>query len=236
MVGCPSLAFLCRLEDGGQQPGETGLQIVPAQGDETVDAFRAGERDAGLAPDLPGFGFSKAPPSSAFAYTFQHLTEVVEAFTEQLGLKRYALDVFDYGAPVGFRLAMAHPERVTAIVSENGNAYEEGLGPGWALWRAYWKEPTPEHREAAQLDLFLDYRTNVALYPAFQAYFRKARPPLLAIWGRHDPIFLPAGAEAFRRDLPAAEVRLLDVGHFALETEAEAVRAFLGQVLGEPSR
>lgn len=234
-----------------------------------------------LAPDLPGFGFSEAPPPSAFAYTFQHLAEVVDGFTEALGVRRYALYAFDYGAPVGFRLALAHPERVTAIVSQNGNAYEEGLGPGWALWRTYWNAPTPEHREAmrvllqperlrqlylrgardaslvapeayaldrallagredAHLDLFLDYRTNVALYPAFQAYFRKAQPPLLAIWGRHDPIFLPAGAEAFRRDLPDAEVRFLDAGHFALETEAEAVaeamRAFLGRVLGKPSR
>lgn len=234
-----------------------------------------------VAPDLPGFGFSEAPPPSAFAYTFQHLAEVVDAFTEALALRRYAIFLFDYGAPVGFRLALAHPERVTAIVSQNGNAYAEGLGPGWALWRTYWNDPTQEHREAmrvllqperlrqlhlrgareaalvppesyaldsallsgreaAQLDLFLDYRTNVALYPAFQAYLRKAQPPLLAIWGRHDPVFLPAGAEAFRRDVPSAEVQFLDAGHFALETDAaavaEAMRAFLGRVLERPSR
>lgn len=231
-----------------------------------------------VAPDLPGFGFSEAPPAGTFAYTFQHLTEVVEAFTEALGLRRYALYVFDYGAPVGFRLAMAHPERITALVSQNGNAYVEGLGPGWALWRRYWEEPTAENREAmrallqperlrqlylrgaadptlvapeaytldssllllpgreaAQLDLFLDYRTNVALYPAFQAYLRQAQPPLLAIWGREDPIFLPAGAQAFTRDVPGAEVRLLAAGHFALETDAPAVadamRAFLDRVV-----
>lgn len=231
-----------------------------------------------VAPDLPGFGFSEAPPAKDFAYTFAHLTEVVDAFTEALGLHRYALYVFDYGAPVGFRLALIHPERVTAILSQNGNAYEEGLGSGWQLWRRYWQEPNAANREAmrillqperlkqlylkgaadpsrvgpeaytldsallkvpgreeAQLDLFLDYGTNVALYPAFQAYLRTWKPPLLAIWGRHDPIFLPPGAEAFPRDDPRAEVRLLEAGHFALETEAEAiaeaVRAFLDRTL-----
>lgn len=199
---------------------------------------------------------------------------MVEGFTQAIGLDRYALYVFDYGAPTGFRLALRHPERVTAIVSQNGNAYEEGLSDGWNPIRAYWQEPTPANRDAIrtmlrpettvwqythgvpdvsavspdgytldnhylarpgadeiQLDLFLDYASNVALYPAFQEYFRTHRPPLLAVWGREDPFFLPAGAEAFRRDIPDAEVRLLDTGHFALETHAAeiaaAIRAFL---------
>ncbi|MDR3672268.1 MAG: alpha/beta hydrolase [Holophaga sp.] len=231
-----------------------------------------------VAPDMPGFGFSEAPPSKDFAYTFVHLTEVIDAFTAALGLHKYAIYVFDYGAPVGFRLAVAHPERVTAILSQNGNMYEEGLGPGWELWQRYWLEPSTENRKAmrvllqperlrqlylkgcvdpsrvapeaytldsallslpgreeAQLDLFLDYRTNIALYPAFQAYLRARKPPLLAIWGRNDPIFLPAGAEAFTRDDPKAEVRLLEAGHFALETDAEpiadAIRGYLQKTL-----
>jgi pimeloyl-ACP methyl ester carboxylesterase len=228
-----------------------------------------------IAPDLPGFGQTKSPPRERFAYTFDHLAQVIADFTEALGLARYALYVFDYGAPVGFRLAMTHPERVTAIVSQNGNAYLEGLSPRWETWQRYWREPTPEKREACrgsvtpeairtrqhlngvsdptrvspdgwmldaaymarpgreeiQLDLILDYRTNVALYPKFQEYFRTHRPPLLAAWGRNDVSFLPAGAEAFRRDLPNAEVHLLDAGHFALDTHtpeiAGLVRDFL---------
>ena len=219
-----------------------------------------------IAPDLPGFGNTVAPPREQFAYTFDHLAAVIGGFTEALGLDRFALYIFDYGAPVGLRLALAHPERITAIISQNGNAYEEGLSDAWAPWRTYWAAPTPEHRDACrasltpdairtwqylqgndaahvspdgytldiaymarpgadeiQLDLILDYRSNLALYPAFQAYFRERRPPLLAIWGRNDLHFLPAGALAFRRDLPDAEIELIDAGHFVLETHAAHV-------------
>lgn len=229
-----------------------------------------------IAPDLPGFGNTIAPPRGEFDYTFDNLARVIDGFTEVLGLKRYALYVFDYGAPTGFRLAMAHPERVTAIVSQNGNAYLEGLSDAWGPWQTYWREPTPEHREACresllpatirdwqyltgadkqrvspdgytldiaymkapgaeeiQLDLILDYRSNVALYPKFQDYFRTYRPPLLAIWGKNDPAFIPPGAEAYKRDIPDADVRFLDTGHFALETHASeigsAMREFLGR-------
>jgi pimeloyl-ACP methyl ester carboxylesterase len=229
-----------------------------------------------VAPDLPGFGHTTSP--AGFAYTFDHLADVVAGFTDAVGLTRYALYVFDYGAPTGFRLALARPDRVTAIVSQNGNAYEEGLSENWNPIQRYWRDPTPENRDAlrlfltldatrwqyvhgvpdesrvspdgytldhallsrpgnaeVQLDLFRDYAANVALYPRFQAYFRERRPPLLAVWGRHDPFFLPAGAEAYRRDLPDAEVRLLDTGHFALETHAAevatAMRDFLGRVV-----
>ena len=236
-----------------------------------------------IAPDLPGFGNTVAPPRGRFTYSFDSLAGVVDGFTEALGLDRYALYVFDYGAPVGFRLAMGRPERVTAIVSQNGNAYVEGLSDAWEPWRAYWARPTPENREACrasltteairtvqylhgadpalvspdgytldiaymgrpgadeiQLDLILDYASNLALYPAFQAYFREHRPPLLAIWGRNDPHFLPAGALAYRRDLPDAEVILLDAGHFALETHAAEIggemRRFLASRLAGGDR
>jgi pimeloyl-ACP methyl ester carboxylesterase len=231
-----------------------------------------------IAPDLPGFGFSDAPPARAFAYTFDHLAEVIARFTDALGLSRYALYVFDYGAPVGFRLALQYPERVTALISQNGNAYEEGLSEGWNPIQAYWREPSEGNRAAlcaflqpeatrwqythgvvdeglvapesytldsallarpgndeVQLDLFLDYRSNVARYPEFQAYLRTHRPPTLAVWGKNDPFFLPAGAEAFRRDVPEAEVHFYDTGHFALETHhgeiAAAMDAFLGRTL-----
>ncbi len=226
-----------------------------------------------IAPDLPGFGQTRAPARGAFDYSFDRLAEVITGFTEALGLDRYALYVFDYGAPVGLRLAMAHPERVTAIITQNGNAYEEGLSREWESWQTYWREPTPANREACraalsdefirgqyvdgapegrvapdgygldqlymhraeaaeiQLDLILSYRSNVALYPDFQAYFRRHQPPLLAVWGRNDAYFLPAGAEAYRRDLPRAEVHLLETGHFALETHhreiADLIRRFL---------
>jgi pimeloyl-ACP methyl ester carboxylesterase len=231
-----------------------------------------------VAPDLPGFGFSQSPPQSQFKYTFDNLAKVIEAFTETIGLMRYALYVFDYGAPVGFRLAVAHPERVTAIVSQNGNAYEEGLSDAWDPIRSYWAKPTTENRKALrdalltyegtrwqythgvsnpeavapesytldaallerpgnkdiQLDLFLNYASNLALYPVFQKYFRDAKPPLLAIWGKHDPFFIPAGAETFHRDNPNASVQLLDTGHFALETHVEeiafAMRQFFARV------
>ncbi len=231
-----------------------------------------------IAPDLPGFGFSDVPDRRQFLYTFENLAKVIDTFTQTIGLERYGIYVFDYGAPVGFRLALAHPERVTAIISQNGNAYEEGLSQGWNPIQKYWKEPTPENRAALrdfltpeatksqylygvqdetlvapeayqldstllarpgideiQLDLFLDYASNVALYPKFQEYFRTKRPPLLAVWGKHDPFFLPPGAEAFKRDNPNAEVHFYDTGHFALETHyreiADAIREFLSRKL-----
>jgi pimeloyl-ACP methyl ester carboxylesterase len=230
-----------------------------------------------VAPDLPGFGFSDAPARGTFSYTFGHLAEVIGDFTDGVGLTRYAVYVFDYGAPVGFRLAIAHPERVAAIISQNGNAYEEGLSQGWTPIRAYWRDPTPANREALreflrpettrfqylhgvaepelvapesyaldqallerkgndeiQLDLFLDYRTNVALYPRFQEYFRTRQPPLLAAWGKNDPFFLPAGAEAFRRDNPNARVRFFDTGHFALETHHVEIAGEMREFLAKP--
>jgi pimeloyl-ACP methyl ester carboxylesterase len=229
-----------------------------------------------VAPDLPGFGKSDMPPRADFEYTFEHITDIIDRLTEVLGLDRVALYVFDYGAPVGFRIATRHPERITAIISQNGNAYLEGLSDGWNPIQAYWKDPSKANREAIrmfvapqttiwqythgvpdemqvspdgygldnyylarsgadeiQLDLFLDYASNVALYPTFQEYFRTSRPPLLAVWGRNDPFFLPAGAEAFKRDIPDADVRFVDTGHFALETHvgeiATAIREFLPQ-------
>ena len=233
-----------------------------------------------VAPDLPGFGFSQSPPRSQFKYTFDNLAKVIDVFTDTIGLKRYAIYVFDYGAPVGFRLAVAHPERVTAIVSQNGNAYEEGLSDAWDPIRRYWAEPTAKNRDVVrdalltfegtrwqythgvanpemvapesytldaallerpgnkdiQLDLFLDYASNLALYPAFQQYFRDAKPPLLAIWGKHDPFFIPPGAEAYRRDNPDAVVEFLDTGHFALETHVDDIALAIDRLLSRVSR
>ncbi|MGA8488936.1 MAG: alpha/beta hydrolase [Terriglobales bacterium] len=228
-----------------------------------------------IAPDLPGFGFTEVPVERKYVYSFDGLAKTIEAFTEVLKISRYAMYVFDYGAPTGFRLAMAHPDRVTAIVSQNGNAYEDGLSKAWEPIQKYWDVPTAENREVIrqniltlegtrwqythgvanpdsvppesytldaallerpgnkeiQLDLFLDYASNVRIYPQFQKYFRKSKPPLLAIWGKNDPFFLPAGAEAFRKDLPNAKVQLLDSGHFATETHvveiADAMQEFL---------
>jgi pimeloyl-ACP methyl ester carboxylesterase len=229
-----------------------------------------------IAPDLPGFGRSEMPSHDTFPYTFAKLADVIGRFTEVLNLKRFAIYIFDYGAPVGLRVTLKHPDRITAIVSQNGNAYEEGLSDGWNPIRTYWSEPTKANREALlsfllpdstfwqythgvsdlssvspdgyslddfymarpgarepQLDLFLDYASNVALYPKFQAYFRDRKPPLLAVWGRNDPFFLPAGAEAYKRDIPGADVRFFDTGHFALETHyaeiALAIRGFVGR-------
>ena len=241
---------------------------------------RLADRYRVIAPDLPGFGFTEIPKERNYKYSFESLAKSIEAFTDALKLKRYALYVFDYGAPTGFRLALAHPERVTAIVSQNGNAYEDGLGDAWAPIRRYWSEPDLANREIVrqaalsskgiryqylegvpqpervapegytldealiqrpgnidiQLDLFLDYANNVKLYPAFQEYFRRSMPPLLAIWGKHDPFFIPAGAEAYKRDNPNATVELLDTGHFALETHVEeiamAMRRFLATNVG----
>ena len=228
-----------------------------------------------IAPDLPGFGQSAQPARDAFTYSFDNLANVIDRFTEILGLDRFAIYVFDYGAPVGFRIAAAHPERITAIITQNGNAYVEGLSEGWNPIRTYWDAPTQTNRDALrdfltpettlfqythgvvdpalvspdgrnlddfylarpgnaeiQLDLFLDYQSNVAAYPAFQTYFRTHRPPLLAVWGKNDPFFLPAGAEAFKRDIPKAVIRFLDTGHFALETHAEAIAEEIGDFLG----
>ena len=236
-----------------------------------------------VAPDLPGFGQSDMPSRDVFPYTFAKLAEVIGQFTEVLGLDRFAIYVFDYGAPVGFRIAAKHPKRITAIISQNGNAYEEGLSDGWDPIRAYWREPTERNRNAlrgflspettlwqythgvsdqsvvspdgyslddfymarpgaheAQLDLLLDYASNIALYPEFHAYFRDRQPPLLAVWGRNDPFFLPRGAEAFRRDIPGAAIHFLDTGHFALETHcaeiAAVIRDFLHRMPASSSR
>ena len=219
-----------------------------------------------IAPDLPGFGLTEGPSREAFDYDFAHLATVVDDFTAKVGLDRYAIYVFDYGAPTGYRLALKHPEKITAIISQNGNAYEEGLSQGWTPIRAYWNQPTQANRDALrafmtlktnrwqyeegvadksliepeayllsqasfdkpgnvdiQLDLFGDYRSNVARYAEFHAYFRKHQPPLLAAWGKNDPFFLPAGAEAFQNDLPKAEIKFFDTGHFALETHGNEI-------------
>jgi pimeloyl-ACP methyl ester carboxylesterase len=236
-----------------------------------------------IAPDLPGFGFTDAPDRAGFKYTFEHLTDVIERFTETLGLSHYTLFVFDYGAPVGFRLAIRHPERIAALISQNGNAYVEGLSEGWNPIQAYWKDPSEQNRAALraflkpettqwqythgvpnperlspdawtldsallarpgndeiQLDLFGDYQSNIALYPKFQEYIRSRKPPLLAVWGKNDPFFLPAGAEAFKRDNPDAEIHLLDAGHFALESQgpeiATIIRDFLARKLPKQAR
>ena len=229
-----------------------------------------------IAPDLPGFGFTEVPEKRKYTYSFDALANTVQAFTDALSLDRYAIYVFDYGAPTGFRLAMSRPERITAIISQNGNAYEEGLGDAWGPIRAYWSAPTSENREVIrknilnlegtrwqythgvanpenvppesytldtalferpgnkdiQLDLFLDYASNVKLYPKFQEYLRKSKPPLLAIWGKNDPFFVPSGAEAFRKDLPNAQVQFLDTGHFATETHSVEIAAAIKEFLG----
>jgi len=228
-----------------------------------------------VAPDLPGFGQSDMPPHDKFAYTFDNIAGVIDRFTEVIGLKRFAIYIFDYGAPTGLRIAMKHPERVTAIITQNGNAYEEGLSEGWSPLQAYWKNPSDANRTALrqflapqatywqythgvsdatavspdgytldnvylarpgadeiQLDLFGDYKSNVALYPKFQEYFRTHKPPLLAIWGDKDPFFLPPGAEAFKRDNPNATVKLLDTGYFALATHADEIAAEIRDFLG----
>jgi pimeloyl-ACP methyl ester carboxylesterase len=227
-----------------------------------------------VAPDLPGFGQSGMPPREDFTYTFDNLAKKIDRFTEIIGLRRFAIYIFDYGAPVGLRIAVNNPERITAIISQNGNAYEEGLSEGWNPIQAYWREPTQANRNAlrnfltpettrfqythgvadpslvspdgsslddhylarpgaheVQLDLFLDYASNVALYPTFQAYFRNHQPPFLAVWGKNDPFFLPAGAEAFKRDIPNADVRFFDTGHFALETHASEIAAAIRAVI-----
>jgi len=221
-----------------------------------------------IATDLPGFGFSDAPDHTKFDYTFDNLAKTMQGFIDQLEIKRFALYVFDYGAPTGYRLALANPEKITGIISQNGNAYEEGLSTGWNPIQKYWKDPSQANREALkdfvtkestwfqyhegasdpaliapetytldqyfldrpgnaeiQLDLLKDYRTNVALYPKFQAYFRDKKPLLLAVWGNQDPYFLPEGAEAYKRDNPNATVKFYKTGHFALETHYKEIGA-----------
>ena len=238
---------------------------------------RLAERFHLVAPDLPGFGQSDMPARDDFKYTFDNLAAVIGRFTDVIGLKRFAIYIFDYGAPVGLRIAAKHPERITAIISQNGNAYEEGLSEGWDPICTYWRTPTQANRDAlrgflttettlfqythgiadpslvspdgrslddhylarpgaheAQLDLLLDYASNVALYPDFHAYFRNHQPPLLAVWGKNDPFFLPAGAEAFKRDIPGADVRFFDTGHFALETHCAEIAAVIRDFLKVP--
>jgi pimeloyl-ACP methyl ester carboxylesterase len=253
-LDAPALLLL----HGFPSAGHMFRELIPA----LSDRFRI------VAPDLPGFGQSDMPSRDKFSYTFGKLAEVIERFTEVIGLTRFAIYVFDYGAPTGFRLAVHHPERISAIISQNGNAYEEGLSDGWTPIRAYWQDPSQANRnvlrsflapettiwqythgvsdttevspdgysldnfylarpgaDEVQLDLFGDYKSNVALYPAFQEYFRKHKPPFLAVWGKNDPFFLPPGAEAFKRDIPGAEVRFFDTGHFALETHGAEIAA-----------
>ncbi|WP_321908411.1 MULTISPECIES: alpha/beta hydrolase [unclassified Paraburkholderia] len=259
-TGAPKLLLL----HGFPSAGHMFRDLIP----------KLAERFHIVAPDLPGFGQSDLPDRDQFAYTFENIANVIARFTERIGFDRFAVYVFDYGAPTGFRLALAHPERITAIISQNGNAYEEGLSDGWNPIRAYWQDPSPTNRDALramltreatiwqythgvpdasavspdgyslddyymnrpgareiQLDLFRDYRSNVALYPAFQAYFRKHQPRFLAVWGKNDPFFLPPGAEAFKRDLPQAVVRFFDTGHFALETHADEIGTAITQFL-----
>ena len=225
-----------------------------------------------IAPDLPGFGQSDLPGRG---HSFDSIAETIDRFTEIVGFDRYAVYVFDYGAPTGFRLAVKHPERITAIISQNGNAYEEGLSEGWNPIQAYWRDASEENRNAlkpfleaesiawqythgapdtakvspdgysldsfymarpgavdVQLDLFGDYKSNVALYPTFQTYFRTHKPRFLAVWGKNDPFFLPPGAEAFRRDIPDAVIKFFDTGHFALETQAAEIAAAIRDFRG----
>jgi pimeloyl-ACP methyl ester carboxylesterase len=218
-----------------------------------------------IAPDLPSFGFTTIEEGAGYQFTFAGLTKTIQDFLNELSLRRFAMYVFDYGAPIGFNLALANSDSITAIVSQNGNAYEEGLGAGpWAPLRAYWRQPSPAIRETIkermsldgvreayfqgvsdpttiepeaywldaallarpgmmdlQADLKLDYKSNIERYPLYQQYLRTYRPPLLAMWGKNDTFFIPAGAEAFKRDVPKADIRFLDAGHFALETNVD---------------
>ena len=219
-----------------------------------------------VAPDYPGFGQSSMPSHNDFDYSFENLTNVVEALVDKLGLTKYSIYVMDYGAPIGYRLALRHPERVQALIVQNGNAYDEGLREFWDPIKKYWSDPTTENREAIrflvdpkstrwqyengvadhtlldpttwildqvgldrpgnaeiQLDLFYSYRTNVPLYPEFQAFFRQFQPPTLIVWGKNDFIFPPEGAVPYPLDLKDVETHLLDTGHFALETHGEEI-------------
>jgi pimeloyl-ACP methyl ester carboxylesterase len=227
-----------------------------------------------VAPDFPGFGQSDMPEREAYDYTFANIANTISGFIEKIGTKKFAIYIFDYGSPVGLRVALQMPDRISAIISQNGNAYEEGLSSGWDPIRAYWQDASQKNRDAlrvflkpetttfqythgvpnpsvvspdgrslddfylarpnadeVQLDLFKDYANNVALYPQFQEYFRKYQPPLLAVWGKNDPFFLPAGAEAFKRDIPKAQVHFYDTGHFALETHAAEIATIIRDFL-----
>ena len=227
-----------------------------------------------VAPDYPGYGQSSMPDRAQFAYTFENLSNVVDDFVQALGLKSYALYVMDYGAPIGYRLALKHPERVAALIVQNGNAYDEGLRDFWIPIKKYWSEPSKENREPLrklltieatkwqytngvpeaslvspdtwvndqagldrpgnaeiQLDLFYDYRTNVPLYPAFQEFFRKYHPPTIIVWGKNDFIFPAEGAGPYRRDLPEAELHLIDTGHFALESNGREMAILIHRFL-----
>ncbi len=267
--------IFCR--EAGPRDGDTILLLhgFPTASHMFRDLIPAlAERYHLVAPDLPGFGQSDMPSREQFEYTFGNIANVISRFTEVLALNRFAIYVFDYGSPVGLRIALDHPERISAIISQNGNAYEEGLSDGWNPIRAYWKDPSQANRDAlrimltpetthwqythgmadaslvspdgytlddfylarpgaheVQLDLLLDYKNNVALYPAFQEYFRKHQPRLLAVWGKNDPFFLPPGAEAFKRDIPTAIVEFVDSGHFALETHHDQIAAAIDKFL-----
>jgi len=268
-----------------RQTGERGLPVVvllhgfPSSSHMYRNLIPAlADRYHVIAPDLPGFGLSDMPSASDFEYGFASFANIIARLLEQLGAERYALYVMDYGAPTGLRLALAHPDRLTALIVQNGNAYEDGMGDFWAPTRAYWDDNGPANRDAMrpflsldgtrfqyltgardearidpaawlydqlfldrpgaadiQLDIIYDYRTNVALYPAFHACFREHQPPALILWGKNDPIFKPEGARAFLRDLPAAELHFFDTGHFALEDRADemipVMRDFLARNL-----
>lgn len=261
----PANAPVILLLHGFPTSGHMFRDLIPA----LSDRYRV------IAPDLPGFGETKAPARGTFAYTFDNLAKTMEGFVDALGLKRYAIYIFDYGAPTGLRLALAQPERITAIVTQNGNAYVEGLSEGWNPIERYWKDASDQNRNALrdfltpdavrdqyvhgvtdpslvsrdgsnldsyfleqagrdeiQLDLFGDYKSNVALYPKFQAYFRAHQPPLLAVWGKNDPFFLPPGAHGYKRDIPKAEIHFVDSGHFALESHHREIAAYMRDFLG----